>query len=151
MIIDKILDLRMDKEKIKKKYWYVGKHEWNIKNVFWSVKFLEEYKEANTDLSYVDYYERKIQELKQTNPDYKTPNFRILSNAVILGLVSGVKRYEQKEIFPPYFEAKKLCKGDFDDYKKYYNLFEMQVEKLYLQKEENNDEEIVHPLFILYK
>ena len=75
------------------------------------MKFLEEYKEANTDLSYVDYYERKIQELKQTNPDYKTPNFRILSNAVILGLVSGVKRYEQKEIFPRILERKKLCKG----------------------------------------
>lgn len=154
-LADRIQYLSEEKN-VKDQYWYVIKQEWNISKLCFAVDILEKYKKTNSEINFENFFKNEIRTWgKAINIDDKL-NHRCLSNAEYIGLIEGQSKYfPQKEIKSNYVEIKKRVDGDFLKTDNYYDLFEKQVEKLYLQHKRDEKELrskfCIHPLFVLYK
>ncbi|WP_026858884.1 hypothetical protein [Jeotgalicoccus psychrophilus] len=150
------IDYLLEHENLKEITWYTPKHEWSIIDLCYSAFILEKFKEYNKigeKVGLVQFYKQQSETLQKGIDSHKlTATSRIVPNAVYIGLVKGVySKNLEREIADPFFEIQKRCDGNFEKVEMYYDIFEQQVEKMFVNRKREESEVLLHPLFVLYK
>ncbi|MCJ0970003.1 hypothetical protein [Mammaliicoccus sciuri] len=158
------VNLYLQDKKSNKQYWYTGNHKWEVPSVCYGVSILQEYqKDKITGL--VNFYDKRSQQLEKENENLKISHkSRSLINAQYLGLIDGDdENYSYKKITNVFNMINERVNKKFENVNSYIDIIESQMEKLYLQrkktskkqggKQKDNDDSniLVHPLFVLYK
>ncbi|WP_432291630.1 AAA family ATPase [Clostridium baratii] len=128
--------------------------------VCYAVKIVEEYKaleEQNENLE--NYFKRRAAEIAdQKGFDKFITTHRMLLQGYMLGLMKKVdSKYKNAVISDVFKRIEMRCNGEFENVGLYYDILEMQIEKVFFSSvldEKRNDIRAkyrVYPLFLLYK
>lgn len=150
------IDYLLEHEDLKKITWYTPKHEWSIIDLCYSAFILEKFQVSNKTgekVGLVQFYKQQSELLQKGINNHKlTATSRIVPNAVYIGLVKGLySKNIEREVADPFFEIQKRCEGNFENVEMYYDIFEQQVEKMFVNRKREKSEVLLHPLFVLYK
>lgn len=156
-INEKIKELKtLTKEEV----WYIVKQEMEFWKVCYAVKILQEYQtleQQNENLE--TYFKRRAEEIaNENNLDKFITTHRMLLQGYMLGLMKKVDAQYKNAIITDVFKSIDIkCSGKFEKVELYYDILEMQIEKVFFSSildEKRNDirsKYRVYPLFLLYK
>ncbi|MEX6217150.1 hypothetical protein [Mammaliicoccus sciuri] len=158
------VNLYLQDKKSNKNYWYASQHDWRVSSICYGVSILQEFqKDKSTDI--VKFYDKRSKQLKKENEELKISDTnRSLINAHYLGLMDGIdEKYSDKKVTNVFNKINERVNKKFENVNLYKDIIESQMEKMYLQRrktskkqggiqKDNDDSNIlVHPLFVLYK
>lgn len=158
------VNLYLQDKKSNKNYWYASQHDWSVSSICFGVSILQEFhKDKST--SFEKFYNKRKEELRGTNKGLTmAETYKSLINAHYLGLTNGIKeKYAKKKITNVFNIIEKRVNEKFENVNSYMDIIEMQMEKMYLQrrqsdkkrgvkqKEVDDSNILVHPVFVLYK
>lgn len=159
MRLSERIDYLSKESNIKDSYWYVVKQEWDFSKLCYAVKILEKYKQdkSGANIKLEEFFENNLIEMGviDTKSQEKL-NHRCLMNAEYLGLVRGDTSLNKDKIIQKiFYDIENRVDGNFKNIEMYYDLFEQQAEKMYLQHRRDDkalrNKFELHPLFVLYK
>ena len=128
--------------------------------VCYAVKILKEYKTLEEQRESLErYFKRRAEEIKeQKNFDKFITTHRMLLQGYMLGLMKKIDtQYKNAVITDVFEEIETRCNGNFENVECYYDILEMQIEKIFFSSvldEKRNDirnKYRLYPLFLLYK
>lgn len=144
----------------KEEVWYIVKQEMEFWKVCYAVKILKEYKQINDPSESLEiFFKRRADEIKdQYGFDKFITTHRMLLQGYMLGLMDKVdSQYKNANITDIFNLIDDKCNGRFENVDLYYDLLEMQIEKVYFSSQLDEKRKTIrsmyrlYPLFLFYK